>query len=193
MEYHQWLDTSDTLCKGAEQDKEGQWRTRNGPAGSTKDRGFLPCHSSSFIPNPSPLPSPTPQSQARVLYRQIQKQSPLRRPGENVSQAEFLQIYSKKSLFIPPQKMPPTPVKSFFFFLAASCGMRDPSALTRNQKRAPCIGSRVSATGPPGMPQHQISLNGASTNSPGSLGLFKSDTRNFLLFRNHLSPGPSPF
>ena len=192
MEYHQWLDTSDTLCKGAEQDKEGQWRTRNELAGSTKDRGFLPCHSSSFIPNPSPLPSPTPQSQARVLHRQIQKQRPLRRPGENVSQAKFLQIYSKRSLS-PLQKTPPTQV---FFFFFSGCVLRHEGSQCLDQESKACPlhwEYRASATGPPGKSQHQISLNGASTDSPGSLGLFKSNTRNFFLFRNHLSPGPSPF
>ena len=60
MEYHQWLETSDTLCKGAEQNEEGQWQTRNVHAESAKDRRFSSCHSFSFIHNPSTLPSPTP-------------------------------------------------------------------------------------------------------------------------------------
>ena len=46
----------------------------------------------------------------------------------------------QEALFIPPQKNATN--ASLFFLLAASCGMRDPSALTRNQKHAPALGAQ---------------------------------------------------
>ena len=38
----------------------------------------------------------------------------------------------------------------FLKFLAAPCGMGDPSSLTRDRTYAPCIGSRVPTMRPPG-------------------------------------------
>lgn len=52
MEYHQWLDTSDTLWSGAERDQEAQWQTRNRHAGSAED-GRLPAPSPSTAPHQS--------------------------------------------------------------------------------------------------------------------------------------------
>lgn len=141
-------------------------------------------------PHSSPtfsLPSPTPQSQARVLQRQIQKQVP-EETWRECFQAEF-RLQQEVSLHLRKNATS----TQVFFFLAASCGVRDPSTLIQESKACPCIGSnRVSATGP-GMPQHQISLNGASTNSPGSLGLFKSDTQELPSVPESFITWPFPF
>lgn len=87
MEYHQWLETSDTLC----QTKGGQWQTRNAHAALAKVRRSASHHQA--ITRLRCLFPPTVFTTA--LHSQTEKPKCLMRP------AEFFRIYSNSFLSLP--------------------------------------------------------------------------------------------